>query len=284
MTPIHRLNKAALVAALTAVMCAVAAPATQIAYASPSDGYVSGIAYLDKNLNGKRDANEPTTFGFYKLTNGGAYYTCGSVGKGSVFAVPVTTGSYYVMPIAIKGFHTTTPILKVDVKEAGKAYKVEMGFAQDPTAPGDACGQYEPKRVIRQNGLGVLETATAAGNFSTLLAAIKAAGLVDALNGNGPFTVFAPSDLAFAKFNDEELAAILADKAKLTSILKFHIVAGNVSANDVVNGAALTTLQGGSLKAEVKGDEVFVNGAKVVATDIKAANGIIHVIDSVLVP
>jgi uncharacterized surface protein with fasciclin (FAS1) repeats len=96
--------------------------------------------------------------------------------------------------------------------------------------------------------------------------------------------VFAPNDLAFAKFTDEELAEIIADKAKLATVLKFHVVPGNVSANDVVNGATLKTLQGGELKAELIGDEAFVNGAKIVATDIKAANGIIHVIDTVLVP
>jgi hypothetical protein len=283
MNPI-RVNKAALIAALAAVLTSITAPMTQVAHAGSSDGYISGFSYLDRNLNGKRDAGEPGVFGFYKLTNGGAYYTCGSVGRGSVFSIPVKTGTYYIVPIAIKGFHTTTPIVKVDVKEAGKSYNVEMGFAQDPTAPGDACGQYEPKRVIRPNGLGILETATAAGNFSTLLGALKTAGLVDALNGAGPFTVFAPNDLAFAKFTDEELAEIIADKAKLATVLKFHVVPGNVSANDVVNGATLKTLQGGELKAELIGDEAFVNGAKIVATDIKAANGIIHVIDTVLVP
>ena len=120
------------------------------ARAGAGDAIVGGLGFLDKNVNGKRDAGEPTQFGWYKVTNGGSYFTCGFVGKGDTFGVTARPGMYYVMPIAVKGFHTTTPIIRIDAKDPGKSYKVEMGFAQDAFAPGDKCGQYEPKRVARQ--------------------------------------------------------------------------------------------------------------------------------------
>lgn len=254
------------------------------ARAGAGDSIVGGVGYLDKNVNGKRDAGEPTQFGWYKVTNGGSYFTCGYVGKGDTFGVIAQPGAYYMMPIAVKGFHTTTPIIRIDAKEPGKSYKVEMGFAQDAFAPGDKCSQYEPKRVARTNGLGVLETALSAGGFSTLLAAIDTAGLTGALSGAGPFTVFAPNELAFAKFTDEELADLLKDKAKLGNVLRAHVVPGRISANDIVNGAVLKTLQGATLTVMSNDEGVFINGSRVVASDIQAANGIVHVIDTVIVP
>ena len=125
-------------------------------------GFVAGRAFLDVNENGKRDAGEGTAFSLYKVTNGGSYFSCGYTGKGSTFGVPVSAGTYWVMPIAPKGFRTTTPIIKA---EAGtdKPNIVEIGIVQDVSAPTDYCGQYSPKRVIRQNGLGLLETALRGG-------------------------------------------------------------------------------------------------------------------------
>lgn len=126
----------------------------------------------------------------------------------------------------------------------------------------------------------------AAGNpdFSTLVTAIKAAGLVDTLKGAGPFTVFAPTNAAFAKVPN--LDAILKDKAKLTAILTYHVVPGKVLAKDVVtmNGKMVKTVQGSEVKITVKGGKVMVDKAHVVKTDIEASNGVIHVIDSVIVP
>ncbi len=254
------------------------------ARAGAGDAIVGGVGFLDKNVNGKRDPGEPTQFGWYKVTNGGSYFSCGYVGKGDTFGVTARPGTYYVMPIAVKGFHTTTPIIRIDANDPGKSYKVEMGFAQDAFAPGDKCGQYEPKRVARPNGLGILETALSAGGFSTLLSAIDAAGLTGALSGSGPFTVFAPNDLAFAKFTDEELAELLKDKTKLSGLLQAHVVPGRISANDIVNGAALKSLQGATLTVTSDAEGVYVNGSRVAASDIQTANGIIHVIDTVIVP
>ncbi len=129
----------------------------------------------------------------------------------------------------------------------------------------------------------IVETAVAAGSFSTLVTAVQAAGLVETLKGAGPFTVFAPTDEAFAKIPAETLNAVLADKEKLTAILTYHVVSCKVLAADVVNLTSVTTVQGGSLKIDTA-NGVKVNDANVVKTDIVCDNGVIHVIDTVLMP
>jgi len=132
-------------------------------------------------------------------------------------------------------------------------------------------------------GADLITTATAAGSFKTLVTAISAAGLTDALKGQGPFTVFAPTDAAFAKLPAGTLDSLLKDKAKLTEILKYHVVPGKVTAADVSKLTSAKTLEGQDLKIATK-DGVTVNGAKVVTADVMASNGVIHVIDQVLVP
>ncbi len=128
----------------------------------------------------------------------------------------------------------------------------------------------------------IVDTAVAAGNFKTLATALGAAGLVDTLKGKGPFTVFAPTDAAFAKVPKADLDALLADKAKLTAVLTYHVVPGTVMAKDVKAGK-VKTVQGGEITVATTGG-VTVDGAKVSATDIVADNGVIHVIDSVIMP
>ena len=128
----------------------------------------------------------------------------------------------------------------------------------------------------------IVDTAVAAGTFKTLATALQAAGLVDTLKGPGPFTVFAPTDAAFAKIPKADLDALLKDKAKLTAVLTYHVVPGKVMAEDVKAGM-VKTVQGGSLTVATAGG-VTVDGAKVSATDIVADNGVIHVIDSVVLP
>jgi uncharacterized surface protein with fasciclin (FAS1) repeats len=128
----------------------------------------------------------------------------------------------------------------------------------------------------------IVDTAVGAGNFKTLAAALTAAGLIDTLKGPGPFTVFAPTDDAFAKIPKAQLDALLADKAKLTAVLTYHVVAGKVMAKDVKAGK-VKTVQGSELTVTTNGG-VMVDNAKVTATDIVADNGVIHVIDSVLMP
>ena len=128
----------------------------------------------------------------------------------------------------------------------------------------------------------IVETAVGAGNFKTLATALTAAGLIDTLKGNGPFTVFAPTDAAFAKIPKADLDALLKDKAKLTAVLTYHVVAGKVMAADVKAGK-VKTVQGSEITVATAGG-VTVDGAKVSATDIVASNGVIHVIDSVILP
>lgn len=130
----------------------------------------------------------------------------------------------------------------------------------------------------------IVDTAVAAGNFSTLVTAVKAAELVDTLKSEGPFTVFAPNDAAFAKIPAADLNALVADKAALTNVLTYHVVAGKVMAADVVNLTSAKTVQGQELSIEVKDGKVFVDGAEVIATDIVTSNGVIHVLDSVVMP
>ena len=130
------------------------------------------------------------------------------------------------------------------------------------------------------------EVAAAAGNFSTLLAAVEAAGLADELSGEGPFTVFAPTDEAFAKIPADTLKALLADpQGQLAQILLYHVVSGKVMAADVKDGLEAETLQGAPLKFTVGADgSVKIGDVNVVATDVAASNGVIHVIDAVLMP
>ncbi len=132
-----------------------------------------------------------------------------------------------------------------------------------------------------------METAVAAGQFKTLAAALEAAGLIDALTGKGPFTVFAPTDEAFAKLPAGTVESLLKpeNKEKLKAILLYHVVPGNVTAKQVtkLNGRTVKTLEGASIKVSTT-HGVMVNDSRVTKTDIQASNGVIHVIDTVLVP
>ena len=128
----------------------------------------------------------------------------------------------------------------------------------------------------------IVDTAVAAGSFKTLATALQAAGLVDTLKGKGPFTVFAPTDEAFAKVPKADLDALLKDTAKLTAVLTYHVVPGKVMAADVKAGK-VKTVQGSELTVSTTGG-VKVDAANVVKTDIAASNGVIHVIDSVIMP
>ena len=132
----------------------------------------------------------------------------------------------------------------------------------------------------------IVDTAVSAGQFKTLAAALGAAGLIDTLNGTGPFTVFAPTDDAFAKLPAGTAEELLKpeNKGKLTAILTYHVVAGNVMATDVVKLTEAKTLNGMMVKVKVNGHTVMINDATVTWADIAASNGVIHVIDSVLLP
>lgn len=130
----------------------------------------------------------------------------------------------------------------------------------------------------------IIDTAVNAGSFNTLVAAIKAAGLVDTLKGAGPFTVFAPTDEAFAKLPAGTVDALLKDIPKLTSILTYHVVSGKVLSGDVVKLKSATTVEGTDVKIDASNGSVKINDSKVVTPDVAADNGVIHIIDSVLIP
>lgn len=132
----------------------------------------------------------------------------------------------------------------------------------------------------------IVDTAVAAGSFNTLATALKAAGLIDTLKGKGPFTVFAPTDAAFAKLPAGTVEDLLKpeNKAKLVSILTYHVVSGSVSSAQVVKMTSAKTVEGQSVRISAKEGGVMIDGAHVVKADVVASNGVIHVIDSVILP
>jgi transforming growth factor-beta-induced protein len=140
--------------------------------------------------------------------------------------------------------------------------------------------------VAQDKAKDIVDTAVEAEGFKTLVAAVKAAGLVETLKGDGPFTVFAPTDEAFSKIPKETLESLLKpeNKEKLVAILTYHVVPGKVMAADVVNLKKAKTVQGQEATVKVDGDKVMIDGANVVKTDIACKNGVIHVIDAVIMP
>ncbi len=141
-----------------------------------------------------------------------------------------------------------------------------------------------PKRTSAMGPKTIVQTAVAAGQFKTLVSLVKEAGLAGALSRPGAYTVFAPTDAAFAKVPKATLAALAKNKAKLKAVLLYHVLKGKVTASQVVKVKSVKTLEGGSLSVKVVGGKVYVGGAKVVKADVMASNGVIHVIDKVLIP
>lgn len=148
------------------------------------------------------------------------------------------------------------------------------------------CDDDDTTGGIVDNEPNIVETAIAAGDFNTLVAAVQAAGLVDTLNGPGPFTVFAPTDAAFAKLPPGTLDTLLqpANQDQLKDILLYHVVAGEKLASEVVSSSALETVLGQNVSISMQGSDALVNDAKIVTIDIRTSNGVIHVIDTVLLP
>ena len=164
-----------------------------------------------------------------------------------------------------------------------KSLYAVAALAASLALPADASAQSHTATPASKD---IVQTAIDAGTFNTLVAAVKAAGLVETLQGTGPFTVFAPTDAAFAKLPAGTVESLLANPKKLAAILTFHVVPGKVMAADIVkaNGAKPTTVNGQALDVVVRDGHVLVNGANVVAADVAASNGVIHVIDTVLLP
>ena len=148
-----------------------------------------------------------------------------------------------------------------------------------------ACGSGEAhNHAAEAASADIVGVASSAGTFNTLLAAAKAAGLVDTLQSDGPFTVFAPTDEAFANLPEGVVDSLLANPDKLKQVLLYHVVPGKVMASDVVGLSSATTAQGSDIAIAIEGDSVMINNARVLKTDVMASNGVIHVIDTVIVP
>jgi transforming growth factor-beta-induced protein len=162
------------------------------------------------------------------------------------------------------------------------------GPTATPMQPPPATNTPAPMPTMANDGTpatrDIVDTAAADGRFTTLLTAVDTAGLEDTLRGEGPFTVFAPTDEAFAQLPEGTVEALLEDTPALTNILLYHLVAGRVYAEQVVTMDSSDTVQGQAVSISVEGDQVRVNDALVIITDIRASNGVIHVIDSVLLP
>ena len=173
----------------------------------------------------------------------------------------------------------------------GPCFLVGCGDKTPPTKEGDKSEQpatasdTEPDQSAEE-AKDIVDTAVASDDFKTLVAAVKAAGLVETLKGDGPFTVFAPTDAAFGNLPEGTLDDLLKPESKdqLTSILTYHVVPGKVMAADVVTLKSAKTVQGGEVTIAVEGETVKVDGANVTATDIECSNGVIHVIDAVILP
>jgi uncharacterized surface protein with fasciclin (FAS1) repeats len=163
---------------------------------------------------------------------------------------------------------------------------VAVTFTQATFAGTCSQSKMRPVSVTKPAPKDIVDTAVSAGKFKTLVAAVKAAGLVETLKGKGPFTVFAPTDEAFAKLPKGTVATLLKpeNKAKLVAILTYHVVPGKVMAKDVVKLSKAKTVQGSEVKIQVKKGKVYVDNAQVVAADVECANGVVHVIDHVILP
>lgn len=171
---------------------------------------------------------------------------------------------------------------------AGAASLSGVASAQDCPLSKGSCSDQKPAVTAASHQMAddIVDTAVKAGKFNTLAAALKAAGLVDTLKGAGPFTVFAPTDEAFAKLPKATLDELLKpeNKAKLTAILAYHVVPGSVLAADVVKLSNAATVNGQRVDIKTSGGKVMIDGANVTATDVKTSNGVIHVIDTVIMP
>jgi uncharacterized surface protein with fasciclin (FAS1) repeats len=159
---------------------------------------------------------------------------------------------------------------------------ISIGFGLVLSASAGDTQQKAAKAAAATTPMSILDTASAAG-FTTLVAAVKAAGLEETLSGKGPFTVFAPTDEAFKKLPEGALDGLLADEEALKNVLLYHVVMGNVKAADVVKLKSAKTAEGADVVIDAK-NGVKINDAKVVKADVVASNGVIHVIDTVLLP
>jgi uncharacterized surface protein with fasciclin (FAS1) repeats len=231
----------------------------------------------------------PTDAAFAMLPEGTVETLLKAENKGQLTAIL----TYHVLPgrvlakqvVGLKGAKTVNG-QRVDIRVKDGSVMVDGANVTTTDIQCDNGVIHVIDAVILPADKTIPETASAAGTFSTLLAAAKAAGLADVLASEGPFTVFAPTDEAFAKLPKGTVESLLKpeNKRKLVDILKYHVVSGRVYSEDALAAKSAKTLQGSPVQFNAKGDGAFINDAQLVATDLDAANGVIHVIGSVILP
>jgi hypothetical protein len=216
------------------------------------------------------------------LTDGTVLASGLPFGRSTVLNVPSGTYDIQVVPSG-----ATSPVVLnlagTTLNSRGYYFVAAVNRLADPGVAFALIGGSTIDGLPKGTGT-IADVAAADGRFDTLVAALNGAGLTDALRGNGPFTVFAPTDDAFAKLPSGTVEALLADIPTLQSILLYHVVPGKVLSDEVVATGGLITLQGGAVRITVNEDGVFINDSQVIITDIETYNGVIHVIDTVLIP
>ncbi len=187
-------------------------------------------------------------------------------------------------PKASNAWIVATPLFPFMVAAwVGGAARRKGDSSRSRCSEGKSTRSAARRKASRRAADDIVDTAAGAGAFSTLVQAVQAAGLVDTLKGDGPFTVFAPTNDAFSRLPEGALAELLDDKEKLTAVLTHHVVPGRVASSALDSYAAVKTVQGGSLEVDTS-IGVKIGSAYVVQADIEASNGVIHAIDSVLLP
>jgi uncharacterized surface protein with fasciclin (FAS1) repeats len=195
-----------------------------------------------------------------------------ALGATAALAGPNCNDAERMAPGNAAGFSPALYQPATGIYAPARAYRTGMGYDAQHSSSAQASAQPD-----------IVDTAVEAGSFNTLVAAVQAAGLEQTLRGPGPFTVFAPTDAAFAQIPKAQLDALLSDKQALTKVLTYHVVPGTVKAAEVVTLSSAATVEGQPLTIRV-GESVMVNNAKVIKTDIVTSNGVIHVIDAVMMP
>ena len=195
-------------------------------------------------------------------------------------AAVVSTGLFVSISSYAQGGTTTTPSPTTSPAPSGGS------MTQPATTPGGMSNPTTPAAAPAASGKTIVSIAAGDGRFTTLVKALKAAGLVETLSGEGPFTVFAPTNAAFAKIPKATLASLLkpANKAKLVKLLTYHVVPGSVTSKMLKSGQQVATVEGSNVTVKISRKKVMINNAKVILADVKASNGVIHAIDTVLMP
>ena len=204
----------------------------------------------------------------------------------AILTYHVVSGKFAASKVVKRSFLTTLNGQRIDLKVAQGKVHVDGATVAKADVMASNGVIHVIDEVILPSSANLAQTAIKAGSFKTLVAAAKAAGLVPALTGDQPLTVFAPTDEAFAKLPEGTVESLLKpeNKGKLAAILKYHVVAGRVYSDQALQAKSAETLQGERVEISVKGGVAMVNGAKLLKTDIEASNGVIHVIDSVILP